>query len=248
MFDLSGKYALVTGGSRGIGAASAKALASQGAYVGVGYVNGEGAATQVAASIAEDGGQAETLRIDAAHFAESEKTIAEAAKRWGRLDILVVSAGISIDSLMLRLKEEDLQKTLAVNLVGAIAAAKAALRVMMKQRHGRVIFISSVVGESGNAGQTSYAASKGGLLGATKSLAREYAGRNVTVNAVTPGFVATDMTAALTEDQKKAMLTEVAMDRPGTPEEIAAAVTFLATNEASYITGHTLRVNGGMYM
>lgn len=248
MFDLSGKYALVTGGSRGIGAASAKALASQGAHVGIGYVNGEEAATKVAAAISEAGGKAETLRIDAASFSESEKTVAEVAKRWGRLDILVVSAGISIDGLMLRLKEEDLQQTLTVNLVGAIAAAKAALRVMMKQRHGRVIFISSVVGESGNAGQTSYAASKGGLLGATKSLAREYAGRNVTVNAVTPGFVATDMTAALTEDQKKAMLSEVAMDRPGTPEEIAAAVAFLATDEASYVTGHALRVNGGMYM
>jgi 3-oxoacyl-[acyl-carrier protein] reductase len=248
MFDLSGKFALVTGGSRGIGAATAKALAKQGAHVGVGYVRGEEAAAEVAAESKNAGGSAEPVRIDAADFAESEKTVAEVGKRWGRLDILVLSAGISIDGLMLRLKEEDLQKTLAVNLVGAIAAAKSALRLMMKQRHGRVIFISSVVGESGNAGQTSYAASKGGLLGVTKSLAREYAGRSVTVNAVTPGFVATDMTAALTEDQQKAMLSEVAMNRPGTPEEIAAAVTFLASDEASYVTGHALRVNGGMYM
>ncbi len=248
MFDLSGKYALITGGSRGIGAAACRALAGQGAFVGVGYVRGEEAAAKVAAEIAAAGGQAEAVRIDAASFEESEKTVAEVAKRWGRLDIIVLSAGISIDGLMLRLKEEDLQKTLAVNLVGAIAAAKSALRVMMKQRHGRVIFISSVVGESGNAGQTSYAASKGGLLGVTMSLAREYAGRNVTVNAVTPGFVATDMTAALTEDQQKAMLSEVAMDRPGTPEEVAAAIAFLASDEASYITGHALRVNGGMYM
>ena len=248
MFDLSGKFALVTGGSRGIGAAAAKALATQGAHVGIGYVRGEEAAAKVAAEISAAGGSAEPVRIDAGQFADSEQVVAELGKRWGRLDILVVSAGISIDGLMIRLKEEDLQKTLAVNLVGAIAAAKSALRIMMKQRHGRVIFISSVVGESGNAGQTSYAASKGGLLGATKSLAREYAGRNVTVNAVTPGFVATDMTAALTEEQQKAMLSEVAMARPGTPEEVAAAVTFLASDEASYVTGHALRVNGGMYM
>lgn len=248
MFDLTGKYALVTGGSRGIGAATAKALASRGAHVVIGYLSGEAAATRVAEEITAKGGKAETVRIDAANFEDSERVVMELGKRLGRLDILVVSAGIALDGLVLRLREEELTKTLAVNLVGAVAAAKAALRVMMKGRHGRVIFLSSVVGESGNAGQTSYAASKAGLLGVTKSMAREYAGRGITVNAVTPGFVSTDMTSALTKEQQEAMLSGVALGRPGTPEEIAAAVVYLASDEAGYVTGHALRVNGGMYM
>lgn len=248
MFDLTGKYALVTGGSRGIGAATAKALAARGAHVVIGYLSGEAAATSVAEEITAKGGHAETVRIDAASFENSESVVTEVAKRLGRLDILVCSAGIALDGLMLRLREEELMKTLNVNLVGAVAAAKAALRVMMKNRHGRVIFLSSVVGEAGNAGQTSYAASKAGLLGITKSLAREYAARNITVNAVTPGFVSTDMTSALTKEQQEAMLSGVALGRPGTPEEIAAAVVYLASDEAGYVTGHALRVNGGMYM
>jgi len=248
MFDLTGKYALVTGGSRGIGAATAKALPARGAHVVIGYLSGEAAATSVAEEITANGGHAETVRIDAASFENSESVVTEVAKRLGRLDILVCSAGIALDGLMLRLREEELMKTLNVNLVGAVAAAKAALRVMMKNRHGRVIFLSSVVGEAGNAGQTSYAASKAGLLGVTKSLAREYAARNITVNAVTPGFVSTDMTSALTKEQQEAMLSGVALGRPGTPEEIAAAVVYLASDEAGYVTGHALRVNGGMYM
>jgi 3-oxoacyl-[acyl-carrier protein] reductase len=248
MFDLTGKYALVTGGSRGIGAATAKALASRGAHVVIGYLSGEAAATSVAEEITAQGGKAETVRIDASSFENSESVVTEVAKRLGRLDILVCSAGIALDGLMLRLREEELMKTLNVNLVGAVAAAKAALRIMMKNRHGRVIFLSSVVGETGNAGQTSYAASKAGLLGITKSLAREYAARSITVNAVTPGFVSTDMTSALTKEQQEAMLSGVALGRPGTPEEIAAAVVYLASDEAGYVTGHALRVNGGMYM
>lgn len=248
MFDLTGKYALVTGGSRGIGAATAKALASRGAHVVIGYLSGEAAATSVAEEITAKGGKAETVRIDASSFENSESVVTEVAKRLGRLDILVCSAGIALDGLMLRLREEELMKTLNVNLVGAVAAAKAALRIMMKNRHGRVIFLSSVVGETGNAGQTSYAASKAGLLGITKSLAREYAARSITVNAVTPGFVSTDMTSALTKEQQDAMLSGVALGRPGTPEEIAAAVVYLASDEAGYVTGHALRVNGGMYM
>jgi 3-oxoacyl-[acyl-carrier protein] reductase len=248
MFDLTGKYALVTGGSRGIGAATAKALASRGAHVVIGYLSGEAAAASVAEEITAQGGKAETVRIDASSFENSESVVTEVAKRLGRLDILVCSAGIALDGLMLRLREEELMKTLNVNLVGAVAAAKAALRIMMKNRHGRVIFLSSVVGETGNAGQTSYAASKAGLLGITKSLAREYAARSITVNAVTPGFVSTDMTSALTKEQQEAMLSGVALGRPGTPEEIAAAVVYLASDEAGYVTGHALRVNGGMYM
>jgi len=248
MFDLSGKYALITGGSRGIGAATAKALAAQGAHVVIGYVRGEEAAKETLAAIEADGGKGETLQIDAGDFAGSEKTVAEVAKRLGQLDILVVSAGIAIDGLTMRLKEEDLLKTLNVNLVGAIAAAKGALKFMMKKKTGRVVFLSSVVGEAGNGGQAAYSASKAGLLGVTKSLAKEYASRNITVNSVTPGYIATDMTAALNEEQQAAMLTGVPLARPGTAAEIGATIAFLASDEAAYITGQTIRVNGGMYM
>lgn len=248
MFDLSGKFALITGGSRGIGAATAKALAAQGAHVIIGYVRGEEAARVTLESILAAGGKGEILQIDAGDFAGSEQTVADLAKRLGQLDILVVSAGISLDGLMMRLSEEDLHKTLSVNLGGAIAAAKSALRAMMKKRTGRVIFLSSVVGEAGNAGQTAYAASKAGLLGVTKSLAKEYASRNITVNAVTPGYIATDMTSALNDDQRAAMLTGVPLGRPGQAEEIGATIAFLASDEAGYITGQAIRVNGGMYM
>ena len=179
---------------------------------------------------------------------ELEKAIAEIAKTEGRLDILVSSAGISIDALMLRLKEEDLDRVLAVNLKGSLACARGALKVMMRQRSGRVIFLSSVVGEAGNAGQTAYAASKAALLGVAKSLAKEYASRNITVNAVTPGYIETDTTAALTAEQRAAMLQGVPLARPGKPEEVAATSAFLASEEAGYITGQALRVNGGMYV
>jgi 3-oxoacyl-[acyl-carrier protein] reductase len=248
MFDLSGKIALVTGGSRGIGRAAALALASRGAYVVVGYVQGEAKAAETLATIVEAGGKGETLRIDAANFAESEEAVLGVAKAHGRLDILVVSAGISIDALLIRMKEEDLDRTLAVNLKGALAAAKGAIKTMVKQRKGRVIFISSIIGEGGNAGQTAYAASKAALLGVTKSLAKEYAGRSIAINAITPGYVRTDMTSALGEEQRAQMLASVPMGRPAEPEEVAAAVVFLASDEAEYITGQAIRVNGGMYM
>lgn len=248
MFELSGKIAVVTGGSRGIGRATATALASQGAHVVLSYVRGEDAARAAAEEIRADGGQADILQFDVADYAACETALADVAKRLGRIDILVASAGISIDALMLRLKEEDLDRTLAVNLKGSIACARAALKVMMRQRWGRVIFLSSVVGEAGNAGQTAYAASKAALLGVTKSLAKEYASRNVTVNAVTPGYIETDMTAALTDEQRTAMLQGVPLGRPGRAEEIAASIAFLASEEAGYITGQALRVNGGMYM
>jgi 3-oxoacyl-[acyl-carrier protein] reductase len=248
MFDLSGKYALVTGGSRGIGAAAAKALAVQGAYVVVGYVRGEDAARKTLSEIENAGGKGEILQIDAENFDASEQTVVELAKRLGQLDVLVVSAGIAIDGLMMRLKEADLQRTLTVNLSGAIAAAKGALKFMMKKRTGRVIFLSSVVGEAGNGGQTAYAASKAGLLGVTKSLAKEYASRNITVNSVSPGFISTDMTASLTEEQRKSMLSEVPLARAGTAEEVGATIAFLASDEAAYITGQSIRVNGGMHM
>ena len=248
MFELSGKIAVVTGGSRGIGRAAALALAAQGAHVVIGYVRGEEAARATAQEIEAAGGRAELCQFDVADYGACETALADVAKRLGRIDILVSSAGISIDGLMLRLKEEDLDRTLAVNLKGSIACVRAALKVMMRQRWGRVIFLSSVVGETGNAGQTAYAASKAALLGVVKSLAREYASRNVTVNAVTPGYIETDMTAALNEEQRAAMLQGVPMGRPGQAAEVAATIAFLASEEAGYITGQALRVNGGMYM
>lgn len=248
MFDLSGKVAIVTGGSRGIGRAAARALAGQGAHVVVGYVAGEAAAREVAAEIGNAGGHAELAQFDVADSAAAEGAVADVAKRHGRLDILVCNAGISIDGLLLRLKDEDLDRTLAVNLKGALACTRGAIKTMMRAKAGRVIFLSSVVGEMGNAGQTAYAASKAALLGATKSLAREYASRRVTVNAIAPGYVETDMTAALNDEQRAAMLGAVPLGRAASPDDIAAAVVFLASDEAGYVTGETLRVNGGMLM
>jgi 3-oxoacyl-[acyl-carrier protein] reductase len=248
MFDLQGKVAIVTGGSRGIGRASAKALAACGAHVVITYVGGEQAAAATLEEIQSAGGSAEAERFDVANMAAAEQAVSDVAKRLGKLDILVANAGVSLDGLLLRLREEDLDRTLAVNLKGAIACARAAIKPMMKNRDGRIIFLSSVVGEMGNAGQVAYAASKGGLLGAAKSLAREYASRRITVNAITPGYIETDMTHALNEQQQAAMLTGVPLGRAGTAAEVAAAVVFLASNEAAYITGHTLRVNGGMLM
>lgn len=248
MFDLHGKVCLVTGGSRGIGRACAEALAAAGARVVVGYAGNETAARDTAAACEATGAQAEILQLDVADAVAAEAAVADVAKRHGRLDVLVQSAGISIDGLLLRLKDDDFERTLAVNLRGAVACAKGALKPMMRAKTGRIIFLSSVVGEMGNAGQTAYAASKAALLGAAKSIAREYASRNITVNAVTPGFIETDMTRDLPEEARTAMLSAVPLGRAGTPADVAAAVVFLASDEASYVTGHALRVNGGMYM
>ncbi len=248
MFELKDKVAIVTGGSRGIGRACALALASQGAQVVITYAGNDEAAKETVAAIEAAGGQAEAEKFDVGSMDAAEQAVAAIAKRRGRLDILVANAGISIDGLLLRLKEDDLDRTLAVNLKGAIACCKAAIKPMMRTKAGRIILLSSVVGESGNAGQTSYAASKAALLGVAKSLAREYASRNITVNAITPGYIATDMTSALTDEQRQAMLTGVPLGRAGTSEEIGAAVAYLASDEAAYITGQTLRINGGMYM
>ena len=248
MFDLTGKVALVTGGSRGIGRAAALALAKRGAHVVINYVSNEGAARAVAEQIQADGGKAELVQFDVANSEAAEKAIAEVAKRLGRLDALVCSAGISIDGLLLRLKDEDFDRILSVNVKGSVACARAATKVMMRAKTGRVIFLSSVVGEMGNAGQTAYSASKAALLGVTKSMARELSSRSITVNAITPGFIDTDMTGALTEDQKTSINSAIPLGRTGKPEEIAAAVVYLASDEAGYITGQALRVNGGMYM
>lgn len=248
MFRLDGKVALVTGGSRGIGRAAAEALAASGAHVVLTYVNGASAAEAVVVGIKSAGGQAQALQFDVGNFAATEEAVATVAKEHGRLDVVVANAGVSVDALLLRLKEEDLERTLAVNLKGAIACARAAIKPMVRAKGGRIIFVSSVVGEMGGPGQTAYAASKGGMLAVVKTLAREYATRNITVNAVTPGYVATDMTGALTEEQRKAMLSVVPLGRPASAQEVGAAILYLASEEAGYVTGHALRVNGGMYM
>ena len=248
MFSLSGKVALVTGGSRGIGRATAEVLAELGAHVVLTYVGNEAAAGEAVAAIERASGKAEALRLDTSDAEACERTILEVSKRLGRLDALVCNAGISIDALVLRLKDEDFEKVLSVNLKGAVACARTGIKVMLRAKAGRIVFVSSVVGEMGNAGQTAYAASKAALLGVTKSLAREYATRGITVNAVTPGYTDTDMTINLTPEVREKMLAQVPMGRTATAREVAAAVAYLASDEAAYVTGHALRVNGGMYM
>lgn len=248
MFELKGKVAVVTGGSRGIGRAVCETLGASGAHVVVCYGRGEAQAREVASAITTGGGTAEVLGFDVADMSAAEQAVADVGKRHQRLDILVNNAGISIDGLLLRVKEEDLDRLFAVNLKGALACARGALKHMMRARQGRIVFVSSVVGEMGNAGQTAYAATKAGLLGVTRTLAREYASRNVTVNAVTPGFIETDMTSAIGDAMRTQMLQGIPLGRIGQAREVAAAVAFLCSEEASYITGHALRVNGGMCM
>jgi 3-oxoacyl-[acyl-carrier protein] reductase len=248
MFDLSGKVAIVTGGSRGLGRATAEALAAQGAHVVITYVKGAEEAARVVEGITARGGKAEAVGFDVADMKASEEAIAAAAKRLGRLDILVANAGIAADNLVLRVKEEEIDRVFSVNVKGAIACARAATKVMMRAKTGRIVFLSSVVGEMGNAGQAIYAASKSALLGLTKALAREYASRNITVNALAPGFIETDMTTVITGDMKENLLRSIPLGRVGRAEEVAAAVVFLCSDEASYVTGQTIRVNGGMYV
>jgi 3-oxoacyl-[acyl-carrier protein] reductase len=247
MFGLNGKVALVTGASRGIGRACAEALAAQGATVVINFVKGEALAREVADGITSRGGHAELCAFDVADTAAAESAIEALAKRHGRLDILVANAGISIDGLLLRLKDEDMDRLFAVNVRGAVACARAASKSMIKQRNGRILFMSSVVGEMGNVGQIAYAASKAAVLGATKSMARELGSRSVTVNAIAPGYIDTDMTSAMTPAMKEKLVGMVPLGRTGTAAEIAAACVFLASDEAAYVTGHVLRVNGGLY-
>jgi 3-oxoacyl-[acyl-carrier protein] reductase len=248
MFRLDGKIALVTGGSRGIGRACCEALAEQGATVVVNYVKGEAAAREVADAITAKGGTADIAGFDVADSKAVDAAVDTLVKRHGRIDVLVANAGISIDGLLLRLKDEDLDRLFATNVRGAIACARACSRGMMRARWGRIVFMSSVVGEMGNVGQTAYAASKAALLGAAKSIAREYASRNLTVNVVAPGYVDTDMTSSMSAEMKDQLVKFVPLGRTGHAREVAAACVYLASEEAGYVTGQVLRVNGGMYV
>ncbi len=248
MFDLSDKVALVTGGSRGIGRAIAHALAGAGAHVVVNYRGNEAAALETLSAIEAAGGKGEILQFDVADADAVQAAVAGVAKRLGRLDILVNNAGIAIDQLLMRVKPEHLDRTWATNVNGAIYCAKAAIRPMMRAKTGRIINISSVVGETGNPGQVVYGASKAALIGATKTLAREYASRGITVNAVAPGYIETEMTAELPEAAVEGILAMTPAGRIGKPLEIAAAVLFLASDEAAFVTGHCLSVNGGMHI
>jgi 3-oxoacyl-[acyl-carrier protein] reductase len=248
MFRLDGRVALVTGGSRGIGRACCEALAEQGATVVINYVKGEAAAREVAEAIVSKGGKAEVAGFDVADSKAVDSAVDQIAKTHGHLDILVANAGISIDGLLLRLRDDDLEKLFATNVRGAIACARACSRGMMRARWGRIVFMSSVVGEMGNVGQTAYAATKAALLGAAKAIAREYASRSVTVNAVAPGFIDTDMTATMTAEMKEQLGKIIPLGRTGAARDVAAACVYLASEEAGYVTGQVLRVNGGMYV
>lgn len=247
MTNLQGRIALVTGASQGIGRAVALELARNGAVVGLAARNQEKLA-EAAAEIEAAGGQAAVFAMDVA----SEESIKAGAKavldRFGKVEILVNNAGITRDGLMLRMKRSDWDDVLNANLTGAFLLTQALLSPMLKNRWGRIVNLSSVVGRTGQAGQVNYAASKAGLIGLTRSMARELASRGITVNAVAPGYIETPMTAVLDEKQRSAMLAQIPLGRAGTAEEIAEAVAFLASAAAGYITGHVLDVNGGMFM
>ena len=246
MNELTGRVAFVTGASRGIGRMIARRLASAGASVAA--CARERHAEPVVTEIIEAGGVAEALSLDVADAASVTAAVGMAFKTFGRIDILVNNAGIVRDQLTLRMKPEEWEAVLTTNLTGAFTCARAVLPKMFKQRFGRVINITSVVGQSGNAGQANYAASKAGLIGFTKALAREMATRGITVNAVAPGMIETDMTVSLGKQAREALAAQIPVGRFGTGNDVAAAVCFLASDEASYITGQVLGVNGGMYM
>ena len=246
MFELTGRIAIVTGASRGIGRGIAMALAARGAVV-VAAARGENAAATVAEIVAA-GGTAEAAAVDVTDSESVTALMAGTVERHGRIDILVNNAGVARDQLVLRMKRDDWDSVIAANLTGAFVCAQAAVKTMVRQRSGRIISISSVVGQMGNAGQVNYAASKAGLIGLTKALAREVASRGITVNAVTPGLIDTDMTRAMTDKAEHDWSGQIPLGRIGTAADVAAAVCFLASDEASYITGHVLAVNGGMYM
>lgn len=246
--DFGGKVVLVTGGSRGIGRACALAFGKRGATVVLSYAGNEAAASEAVGLIHQAGGKAKAVKFDVADSSACAEAVDSIVKEFGKLDVLVNNAGVAIDGLVMRVKDDDWDKTLDTNLKGAFALIRAVSRPMMKAKGGAIINLTSIVGESGNAGQAAYSASKAGLIGLTKSVAKELASRNIRVNAVSPGFIDTDMTAKIPEETRKQMLAGIPLGKLGSPEDIANAVVFLASDSAAYITGEVLKVNGGMYM
>jgi 3-oxoacyl-[acyl-carrier protein] reductase len=245
---LEGKVALVTGGSRGIGRAIAISLAEAGANVVVNYAGNEAAAAEVAAHIESLGRKALIIKANVGNSAEVDAMVKQTLEAFGQLDILVNNAGITRDNLIMRMKDDEFDEVINTNLKGVFNCVRSVTRTMMKQRSGRIINISSVVGTMGNPGQANYVAAKAGVIGLTKSAARELASRGITVNAIAPGFITTDMTDKLSDEMKAQLLLQIPLARFGQPDDIAKTVLFLASNEASYMTGQTLHIDGGMYM
>ncbi|SFB19883.1 3-oxoacyl-[acyl-carrier-protein] reductase [Lentibacillus halodurans] len=245
---LKGKNALVTGASRGIGRAIALELAKQGANVAVNYSGSEDRAQSVVEEVRQKGVESFKIQANVADEQESKAMVKQVVSDFGSLDILVNNAGINRDNLLMRMKEDEFDQVIDTNLKGVFQCTKAVSRQMMKQKGGRIVNVSSVVGVSGNAGQANYTAAKAGVIGLTKSTAKEFASRNILVNAVAPGFISTDMTDALTEEQKEGMLSLIPLEKLGEPEDVARVVRFLASDDANYITGQTIHIDGGMVM
>ena len=245
---LDGKVALVTGASRGIGRAIAIRLASEGAKVAINYAGNTAKAEEVKAEIEKNGGEAILVQADISSTEAVDAMVEKVVEAFGQIDILVNNAGITRDGLLMRMKEEDFDAVINTNLKGVFYCTKPVSKLMMKKRSGRIINMASVVGLMGNAGQTNYAAAKAGVIGFSKSAAKELAARGITVNMVAPGFIDTDMTAAMTDKAKEMTLTGIPLNRMGTPEDVANAVAFLVSDNASYITGQVINVDGGMVM
>ncbi len=244
---LKGKVALVTGSAQGIGKSIAMALAKEGADVVISDINQE-LAQATSAEIAALGVKTTAIKLNVADLADAEAAVKNVVETFGKIDILVNNAGITRDALLIRMKKEDWDLVISINLTGVFNLCKAAVPIMMKARTGKIINIASIVGEMGNAGQMNYSASKAGVIGMTKTLAREVASRGIQVNAIAPGFIDTDMTKKLSEEVKKAMLSQVPMGKLGLPEDVAASAVFLASADSDYVTGQVISVNGGMYM